>query len=57
MGVGNAELISSMIEDEKGRAELYLKTLTDKMKDNHVRKSCCRLYVSYLNLAQSFDIV
>ena len=36
MGVGNAELLSSMIEDEKIRAEEYLKKLTDKMKGNHV---------------------
>ena len=36
MGVGNAELLSTMIEDEKTRAEEYLKKLTDKMKENHV---------------------
>ena len=36
MGVGNAELLSSMMVDEKAKAEVYLKTLTDKMKNNHV---------------------
>ena len=36
MGVGNAELLTSMIDDEKERAEEYLKKLTNKMKENHV---------------------
>ncbi|WAR25400.1 Y1388-like protein [Mya arenaria] len=34
MGVGSADLLTRMIEEEKAHAEQYLQKLTDKMKDN-----------------------
>ena len=36
MAVGNASLITTMMEEERASAEVYLKTLTEKMEKNNV---------------------
>jgi hypothetical protein len=37
MGVGAADLLTTMIQEEKAHAERYLGQLTQKMKDAGVR--------------------
>ena len=36
MAVGNAALITTMIEEERASSKIYLQKLTDKMEANHV---------------------
>jgi len=38
MGVGSADLLTRMMEEERVHAEAYLKELTQMMKDHNVKR-------------------